>query len=104
MSSYSMTLVPIFLVIGAFSIWYFTREISALIMSIGFLPTVAGVTQYWWGPSQVTDLGDGLMVPDQSYLELAQLIGQMQSVGSMVSVMAFMVLAWRLRYYSRNGS
>jgi len=97
-----MTLVPLLLVAGALTIWYFTRELSALIMGLGFLPTLASLTQYWWGPSSFTKYENGLVVPDQSYLDLAQWIGHAASIGSTVSAIAFMVFAWRIRSYVKR--
>jgi len=100
---YSVILVPVLLFAGAVAFWYFTREVAALVMAVGFLPTFASVTQFWWGPTSYIEQ-NGQLVPDERYFEVAQTIGYFVSVGTTISAVAFIVLAWRLRVYVKPGT
>ena len=96
---YSMTIVPLLLFAGAITFWFYTREVAAIAMAIGFLPTFASLTQYWWGAAAYIEQENGLMVPNDSYMELAPLIGAAVTVGTTISAVAFVILAWRMRSY-----
>ncbi len=95
---YSMTLVPVLLFLGAIAFWYSTRELAAIVMAVGFLPTFASLTQFWWGPTSYVEQ-NGHLVPDEKYFEVAQTIGYFVSAGTTISAVAFIVLAWRMRAY-----
>jgi len=101
---YSMTLVPLFLCTGAITFWLITRELAALVMALGLLPTFASLTQYWWGAASYIEQENGLIVPDDSYMELAQTFGTAVSAGTTISAVAFVALAWRMRSYVKAST
>ena len=93
----SMIAFPLLIISGGLIYWKETREIVALVMALGMLPTLVSLTQYFWGPSSMVSLDNGVQIPDQSYLHLAQVIAMFVSIGTLASGVAFVVLACRVR-------
>ena len=98
----SMIGFPLLIFSGGIIYWRSTREVLALVLAIGMLPTLVSLTQFFWGPSSMVQLGNGTPMPDQSYIDLAQLLGMFVSVGTLTTGIAFVLLAYRVKSRAKN--
>ena len=100
---YSMLLVPILFFSGAVACWIYSRELAALIMAFGFVPTILSVSQIWWPLIEFVEQADGKQVPSESYMAMAEVLGTLTTYGSVISGLAFLVLIWKFKSYAKPG-
>ncbi len=85
---------PCILWVGALLCWLNTRKLSALIMMLGFMPSILSVTGYWF-VSPYLEFENG--VPTGVVFDVYKLIAQISAVGSALGMIAFVFFAWSLR-------
>ena len=101
---YSVFFVPLLLCFGAGALWLVTREISALIMALGFLPAILSVVFAWWGPHDFVKIKNGATIPSEAMFDFSLVLGQLSALGTTMSGVAFLVFVWRVRSYEKPGT